>query len=111
MSWLDCPGAPVNKFRQGFFSKPAVLTQPTEAPGQKKPKTNKKSADQTSEESEAIFRNVVHELQDRDLPVEMHYALTDDGYWIPVVRVPAKSKLTFHAEAAKHALHGHQCKS
>lgn len=35
----------------------------------------------------------MHELQDLNLPVEMHYARTDDGYWIPVVRVPAKGEL------------------
>lgn len=46
----------------------------------------------------------MHELQDRDLPVEMHYALTDDGYWIPVVRVPAKSKLKLRAEHVYNAL-------
>ena len=101
-SWT-ASGAPVNKFRQGFFSKPASLTQQAEAPGQKKPKSNNKSAGEDGA-SEAIFRNVVHELQDRDLPVEMHYALTDDGYWIPVVRVPAKSKLKLRAEHVYNAL-------
>ena len=44
----------------------------------------------TDDKTEAIFRNVVHELTDKLLPVEMHYAHTEDGYWIPVVRIPAK---------------------
>lgn len=86
-------GAPVNQFRQGFFSKPKILQKQAPDPGQKKPKTNNRSDGNASGDSEAVFRNVIHELQDRDLPVEMHYARTDDGYWIPVVRVPAKSKL------------------
>ena len=38
------------------------------------------------------FRNVVHELQDQGLPVEMHYVRTQDGYWLPIVRVPLRGE-------------------
>ena len=38
------------------------------------------------------FRNVVHELQDQGLPVEMHYVRTEDGYWLPIVRVPLRGE-------------------
>ena len=79
--------APVNKRRRGFFTQPPdraskgngtsdTAAKPTEA-------ADKGSADN-------VFRNVIHELRDRNLPVEMHYAHTEDGYWVPVVRVPAK---------------------
>ena len=92
---------PVNKRRRGFF------TKPTEKQIKQAQESSQQSADQADRSaataakahpSEAadkgsagnVFRNVIHELRDRNLPVEMHYAHTEDQYWIPVVRIPAK---------------------
>ncbi|KAL3144179.1 hypothetical protein ABBQ32_003963 [Trebouxia sp. C0010 RCD-2024] len=101
---------PVNKRRQGFF------TKPTERQIKQAQETSQQSADQAggnaataakAKSAEAadkgsagnVFRNVIHELRDRNLPVEMHFAHTEDQYWIPVVRIPAKEsrrKLVMH---------------
>ena len=91
----------MNKRRRGFF------TKPTEKEIKQAQETSQQSADQAGNNgdtaakgkpSEAadkgsagnVFRNVIHELRDRNLPVEMHYAHTEDQFWIPVVRIPAK---------------------
>lgn len=93
----------MNKRRQGFF------TKPTERQIKQAQETSQQSADQAGNGATAakaksaeaaaeadkgsagnVFRNVIHELRDRNLPVEMHYAHTEDQYWIPVVRIPAK---------------------
>lgn len=91
----------MNKRRRGFF------TKPTEKQIKEAKESSHQSADQArikaaaaaqGKPSEAadkgsagnVFRNVIHELRDRNLPVEMHYAHTEDQYWIPVVRIPAK---------------------
>lgn len=98
----------MNKRRQGFF------TKPTERQIKQAQETSQQSADQAggnaataakAKSAEAadkgsagnVFRNVIHELRDRNLPVEMHYAHTEDQYWIPVVRIPAKGA---HSQAS-----------
>jgi len=99
--------APVNKRRRGFFSQPTEkevrkakekakdqieeAASSSQADGSKS--NGKKPEEQTEEAEGDVFRNVIHELKDRGLPVEMHYARTTDGYWIPVVRIPAKGEL------------------
>ena len=99
--WLepwDCDAAaPVTKRRRGFFSQPTEkdVKQAQEDAKANNSKESSKSighkGEPDHEESAGdVFRNVIHELKDRGLPVEMHYARTDDGYWIPVVRIPAK---------------------
>lgn len=98
--------APVSKRRRGFFSQP---TEKEVKKAKEKAKDQIEEANSSSHDADSkandkgkkteghsdetegdVFRNVIHELKDRGLPVEMHYARTDDGYWIPVVRVPAK---------------------
>lgn len=107
--------APVNKRRRGFFTQPTEkevkkakekakdqleeATSSSQADGNKSKSNGKKPDEQTEEAEGDVFRNVIHELKDRGLPVEMHYARTTDGYWIPVVRIPAKEsrrKLVMH---------------
>ena len=91
----------MNKRRRGFFTKPTEkqIKQAQESSQQSADEEGKSAATAAKgKPSEAadkgsagnVFRNVIHELQDRNLPVEMHYAHTDDQYWIPVVRIPAK---------------------
>ncbi len=98
----DTAAAPVNKRRRGFFSQPTVKEdqKAKEDAGSSEFNENgssSKSEGQSEDTEEAstgdVFRNVIHELKDRGLPVEMHYARTDDGYWIPVVRIPAKGTI------------------
>ena len=108
---VDAAG-PVTKHRRGFFSEPTakeVKKAQQDAvkevkKAQKDAESGKSDHSQDGEKSirhegqpdddhaktEGVFRNVIHELKDRQLPVEMHYAHTDDVYWIPVVRIPAK---------------------
>ena len=99
----------MNKRRRGFF------TKPTEKETKQAKESSQQAADRTgkgnstkgagTKSSEAadkgsagnVFRNVIHELKDRNLPVEMHYAHTEDKYWIPVVRVPAKGNTDKHS--------------
>jgi len=101
--------APVNKRRRGFFSQPTEkevrkakekakdeieeAASSTQADASNSKSNGKKAEEQTEEAEGDVFRNVIHELKDRGLPVEMHYARTTDGYWIPVVRIPAKGEL------------------
>ena len=91
----------MNKRRRGFFTKPTEkqIKQAHESSQQSADQAGKNAATATKgKPSEAadkgsagnVFRNVIHELRDRNLPVEMHYAHTEDKYWIPVVRIPAK---------------------
>jgi len=101
--------APVNKRRRGFFSQPTDkevrkakekakdqiedAASSSQVDGSKSKSNGKKPEEQTEEAEGDVFRNVIHELKDRGLPVEMHYARTTDGYWLPVVRIPAKGEL------------------
>lgn len=91
----------MNKRRRGFFTKPTEkqIKEAKESSQQSADQARIKAAHAAQEKpSEAadkgsagnVFRNVIHELRDRNLPVEMHYARTEDQYWIPVVRIPAK---------------------
>ena len=115
---VDAAG-PVTKRRHGFFSEPTAkevkkaqqdaAKEVKKAQGDADAGKSDHSQDYSQEKkredksirhegqpdgdhakTEGVFRNVIHELKDRQLPVEMHYAHTDDGYWIPVVRIPAK---------------------
>ena len=97
----------MNKRRRGFFSQPtekevrkakekAKAASSTQADASKSKSNGTKPEEQTEEAEGDVFRNVIHELKDRGLPVEMHYARTTDGYWIPVVRIPARGELPMY---------------
>ena len=91
----------MNKRRRGFFTKPTEKQikqaqessqQSADEAGNTAATAAKGKASEAADKGSAgnVFRNVIHELRDRNLPVEMHYAHTEDQYWIPVVRIPAK---------------------
>ena len=100
---------PVNKRRRGFFTKPTEnkAKQATDSSQQAVDRASKgdstngadAKSSETADKGSAgnVFRNVIHELKDRNLPVEMHYAHTGDKYWIPVVRIPAKGNADMHS--------------